>query len=186
VRLAFRSPLGGMVKRKRLLTFPPSMSLEEVADVVSGASGSKPLWPTSFSAWLQQPDACLLICYSNNSHWDPLPSFSCLKDIKDDHTSDEPIELLFRVLKLSGLPDPMPDVTADGQAVDGQPRQVQKPPLIPQKAKAKAKASTSVVSTKESSGSEAKAKEKGTSVASSKDSSVCAGEAAHCHGLIRL
>jgi len=146
VRLTFQSPLGAMVKRKQILVFSRDICLREVADVVSGVTGTKPLWPSSFGACLDQSGSPLLMCYWNHSEWEPLPSFSTLKDIKSDHSNDDPVELLFCVLngQCLGFKKRLPDVTL----------LTQRPPLIPKKARAQAKVSASVVSTKESTGSE--------------------------------
>jgi hypothetical protein len=161
VKLAFQSPLGGMVKRKRILTFPSDALLQEVAEVVSGATGPKALWPASFGDWLQQSGASLLICYWNESQWEPLPSFSMLKDITSDVSADEIVELLFSVRdgKCSGcesnlgFESKIQDVT-ETKMPDVSPL-TRKPPLIPRQPKAAAQVSNSVVSTKVSTGSEA-------------------------------
>jgi len=160
VKLVFLSPLGGMVKRKRILTFPSDALLGDIAEVVSGTMGAKPLWPTSFGDWLQEQGARLLISYWNESQWEPLPSFSILKDILPETSGDEPVQLCFSVLNgkswgfksqlgfESKIPDAiktkMPDVTPLAR----------KPPLIPQKIRAIADLSTSAVSTRVSTGSE--------------------------------
>lgn len=133
VRLVFQSPLGGIVKRKHILTFPPDIILQDVAELVSGAGSTKSLWPASFGEWLGQTDARLLMCYWNESQWEPLPIFSSLKDLKSDLSVDEPVWLLFSVL--TGKLTPM----------------VHKPALLPQKTKVKAKVSNSDASTKDSS-----------------------------------
>lgn len=153
IKLAFQSPLGGMVRRKRILTFPPDVLLQEVAEVVSGATGAKALWPTSFGEWLRQSGTSLLICFWNISQWEPLPSFAILNDYKSDVSVEEPVQLLFSVVNGTcsgfksklGFESKVPDITP----------LVRKPPLIPRKPKATAKISTSLVSTKESTGSEA-------------------------------
>jgi len=160
VKLAFLSPLGGMVKRKRILTFPSDALLQEVAEVVSGATGAKALWPTGFGEWLHELGSRLLICYWNESQWEPLPSFSILKDITSDVSADKPVELLFSVLNGQssgfksnlGEESEMPDATETKMSAVT-PLGV-KPPLIPRKPKAKAQVCVSLVSTKVSTGSE--------------------------------
>lgn len=147
VRLTFQSPLGGKIKRKHLLTFLCDNSLHEVAKVVSGEAGAKPLWPTSFGEWLQSSDASLLVCHWNETQWEPLPLFSVLKDI---NFGDETVELLFGVLNLSD--SGRTTRTASNQTTVDVPPMVKKPPLIPLMAKAKAKVSTSGGSTRVSDG----------------------------------
>lgn len=166
VKLAFLSPWGGMVKRKRILTFPSDALLQDVAEVVSGATGQKALWPSSFGYWLTQYGARLLICYWNESQWEPLPSFSILKDILPETSGDETVELCFSVLtgtgwgfkSQSGFESEVPDITEakmPDQIPDVTPL-ARKPPLIP-RARPKAMScsgNSSAVSTRVPTGSE--------------------------------
>lgn len=163
VKLAFLSPLGGMVKRKRILTFSSDALLQDVAEVVSGAMGAKPLWPSSFGDWLQENGARLLISYWNESQWEPLPSFSILKDILSENSEtsgDEPVQLCFSVLmgncwgfkRQLGFESKIPDAT--GTKMPDVTPLARKPPLIPRKMRANADLSTSAVSTRVSTGSE--------------------------------
>jgi len=147
VKLTFQLPSGAMVKRKQILVFSRGVCLREVAAVVSGVTGTKTLWPSSFGACLDQLGCPLLMCCWNNSQWEPLPSFSILKDIQSENSNDDPVELLFCALngQRLGFKRKLPDATLLNH----------RPPLIPKRAKALAKVSASVVSTKESTGSEA-------------------------------
>lgn len=173
VQLAFLSPWGGMVKRKRILTFPSDALLQDVAEVVSGGTGSKALWPSSFGFWLEQFDARLLISYWNESQWEPLPSFSILKDIFPEISEDDRVELCFSVLNGKcwgfksqlGFEGEIPDI-AETKMPDVTPL-ARKPPLIPRpKPKAWADGSNSAVSTRVPTGSE--------------------GEVIQCYGRLRL
>ena len=98
VVLAFQSPLGGVLQRKRPLVFSGEARLHDIAEVISGNRG-KSLWPASFAEHVcRGNDSHLLLCSWNGDAWEPVPPFALLKDLSCEVES---VRLLMRLTEAS-------------------------------------------------------------------------------------